>query len=180
MKPDKRFQAAPKRRGLLLAGLGVAAAAGGAGVWRWRRGGAYPQGEPLSLDVSSLPEGQLLTVQWKQRPVWVLRRSAADISKLVRDDSALTDAHSEHSAQPPECVNAHRSLDPALFVAVGLCTHQGCTPGLQPGVGFVCPCHASRYDLAGRVFKQGPAPANLVIPAYHLAEKGRLVLGALA
>ncbi|MDD5028279.1 MAG: ubiquinol-cytochrome c reductase iron-sulfur subunit [Rhodoferax sp.] len=164
----------------MLAGLGAATVTGVAGVWRWQRGPTYPQGAPLQVDVSSLPAGQLLTVQWNQRPVWVLRRSPADLATLVRNDNALTDARSEHSAQPPGCVNLHRSLDPALLVAVGLCTHQGCTPMLQAGVGFTCPCHASRYDLAGRVFKQGPAPANLVIPAYHLAADGRLVLGALA
>lgn len=178
MSHDKHFQVPPKRRGLLLTGLGVAA--GGAGLWRWQRGAAYPRGEPLTVDVSALPAGQLLTVQWKQRPVWVLRRSAADLATLAREAAALTDARSEHSVQPLGCVNPHRSVEPALFVAVGLCTHQGCTPALQPGVGFVCPCHASRYDLAGRVFTAGPAPANLVIPAYHLATADRLVIGVEA
>jgi ubiquinol-cytochrome c reductase iron-sulfur subunit len=99
------------------------------------------------------------------------------MATLERNEAELTDPHSEKSVQPPACRNSNRSIRPDVFVAIGLCTHQGCVPALQSGKGFVCPCHASRYDLAGRVFKSGPALANLVIPAYHFADENRLVVG---
>jgi len=166
-----------KRRGLLLAGLGAAAAAGGAGVWQWQRRQAYPHGAPLAVNLAALPQGQLLTLEWQQKPVWVLRRSAEEVAALAHAEPQLTDPQSRQSVQPPCCANRHRSLRPDVFVALGVCTHQGCTPALQTGKGFTCPCHASHYDLAGRVFKTGPAPANLTIPAHHFASADQLIIG---
>jgi len=166
-----------KRRGLLLAGLGAAAAAGGVGVWQWQRGHAYPHGTPLAVNLAQLPVGQLLTLEWQQKPVWVLRRTEAEVVALAGAEPLLTDPDSRQSVQPPGCVNRHRSLRSDVFVALGVCTHQGCTPALQAGKGFICPCHASHYDLAGRVFKAGPAPANLTIPAYHFAGVEQLIIG---
>lgn len=169
-----------RRRALVLAGLGglgaVAVVANKASVWLWS-GPAYPRGAPLAVDISTLPEGKLLTLNWQDKPVWVLRRSAADLATLSNPGVVLTDAESRQSVQPAACRNAHRSIRPEIFVAVGLCTHQGCTPYLNAGKGFVCPCHASQYDLAGRVHDQGPAPANLVIPAYRFASDKQLVIG---
>jgi ubiquinol-cytochrome c reductase iron-sulfur subunit len=167
------------RRGLLVAGLG-AAAAGVVGVWRVGTSGSYPQGAPLSVDLTTLAADQLRTVNWQNRPVWILRRSPAELDALAAHEALLRDAQSQHSVQPPDCSNQYRSLKPEIFVAMGVCTHQGCTPALQSGKGFLCPCHASRYDLAGRVFKEGPAPANLVIPAYHFAAESHLLLGILS
>lgn len=170
-----------QRRVVVLAGLSAAAAAAGAAtIWPWKGDKPYPQGEPLAVDLSALPEGKLLTVNWQEKPVFVLRRSVADLASLPQHEAQLTDAQSQQSVQPAACRNAHRSLTPEIFVAIGVCTHLGCTPMLMAGKGFFCPCHASRYDLAGRVFDEGPAPANLVIPAYHVAADGRLMLGALA
>ncbi len=172
-----------QRRALMLAGLGAAAAATAATsvrIWPWTGAKPYPEGDPLPVDLSALPEGQLLTLSWQDKPVWVLRRSAADLATLPQHEGELTDAQSKESVQPAACCNAHRALKPEIFVAVGLCTHQGCTPYLNPGKGFICPCHGSRYDLAGRVFDEGPAPANLLIPAYRFASAQQLIIGELA
>lgn len=166
-----------QRRALVLAGLGAAASAGAASIWPWTGSQPYPQGDPMNVDLSDLPEGKLLTVNWQERPVWVLRRSKDELAALTQKDHLLTDVSSQESVQPPTCRNPHRSLNPEIFVAVGLCTHRGCTPYLMAGKGFMCPCHASQYDLAGRVFDDGPAPANLVIPAYRFSAPNQLVLG---
>ncbi len=168
----------PQRRRIML----VAAAAAGAGAaWLWRSGGlpaTYPRGSPQGVEIGALPAGKLLTLEWQNLPVWVLRRSPADLAALAAHEPALIDPASQQSVQPAACRNPHRSLRADIFVAVGLCTHQGCTPALAGDSGFLCPCHASRYDLAGRVFKGGPASANLVIPAYRFEADNRLLLGA--
>jgi ubiquinol-cytochrome c reductase iron-sulfur subunit len=168
-----------RRRIIWLAGVG-AAALGAAAVWRASNTLSYPKGSQMAVDLTELPEGKLLTLAWQGKPVWVLRRSYAEIATLTGQEARLTDPHSLESVQPESCCNSHRSISADIFVAIGLCTHQGCTPVLQASVGFICPCHASRYDLAGRVFKAGPAPANLVIPAYSFESKNRLLLGVEA
>jgi len=171
-----------KRRGLLLgASAGAAATAIGLTNW-WQTGQAdgVPRGAPVAVDLQDLPTGKLLTLNWQDKPVWVLRRSPTELAALAGHEALLTDADSQHSVQPPACRNRHRSLKPDIFVAVGLCTHLGCTPQLRGADGFTCPCHASHYDLAGRVFRVGPAPANLVIPAYHFASDNRLMIGTSA
>lgn len=166
-----------RRRIMLVAGVG-AVAGGAALLWQERsKLASYPQGSPLAVELDALPQGKLLTVEWRGLPVWVLRRSAAQIAALAAHESALADSESRQSLQPAFCRNRQRSLRPEIFVAVGLCTHQGCTPALLGDSGFLCPCHASRYDLAGRVFKAGPANANLVIPAHHFEAENRLLLG---
>jgi len=166
------------RRGLLL-GVGAGASVAGLTYWRQaKRTDGAPQGSPVAVDLQDLPAGKLLTLNWQDKPVWVLRRSSDEVAALAAHEALLLDADSQHSVQPQACRNRHRSLKPDIFVAVGLCTHLGCTPQLRGADGFTCPCHASHYDLAGRVFKVGPAPANLVIPAYHFASENRLVLGA--
>lgn len=140
-----------------------------------------PAGEPLAVDVGALPSGGLRAVEWRGRTVWVLRRSAADLAALAAREGELADPGSDRSLQPEACRNAHRSLRPDLFVAIGQCTHQGCTPQLRRvadgGGEFLCPCHASSFDLAGRVFRAGPAPSNLVVPVYRLEGESRVVIG---
>lgn len=169
-----------RRRTMLLAGAG--AVAGGAALLWHQRGkfASYPRGSPLAVELGALPQGKLLTVEWRGLPVWVLRRSAAQIAALAAHETALADPESGQSLQPASCRNRQRSLRPDLFVALGLCTHQGCTPALLGDSGFLCPCHASRYDLAGRVFKAGPATTNLVIPAHRFEADNRLLLGVEA
>ncbi len=140
---------------------------------------SYPHGSRLAVEIGDLPHGKLRTVEWKGLPVWVLRRTTEQLAALAQE-SGLTDPESRESVQPSVCRNRQRSLRPELFVAIGLCTHLGCSPALSGDSGFLCPCHASRYDLAGRVFKTGPATANLVIPAYRFDGENRLLLGVEA
>ena len=165
------------RRVFLWAAGSSAGVAGLGYLWQQRRDKRYPQGAPLTIEIGSLPEGKLLAVDWAGKSVWVLRRSQQELVTLASNEAQLLDPQSEKSLQPPACRNNTRSIRPDVFVAIGVCTHQGCIPVLQSGQGFACPCHASRYDLAGRVFKGGPAPANLVIPAYRFADENRLVVG---
>ena len=140
-----------------------------------------PAGNPLPLDIGGLAPGRLLTVEWKGCSVWILRRSADEIAGLAGYESELSDPASEQSLQPESCRNPHRSQRPEIFVAVGQCTHQGCPPQLKSGAGgrseFLCPCHTSKFDLAGRVFRMGPAPANLVIPEYRIEGDSRVIIG---
>ncbi len=164
----------------LIAGLGaVGLAAAGARYYATRP--RPPAGEPLRIDYADLPAGRLRVVEWQGRSVFILRRSPADLAALAERESELIDPQSHQSLQPDGCQNRHRSLLPELFVAIGQCTHQGCIPALRIGDGgrgeFLCPCHASRYDLAGRIFRAGPAPANLTIPEDRLAGEGQLVVG---
>lgn len=143
---------------------------------------------PVEVDVSGLAPGVLQTVAWRGKPVWIMRRSDAMVQALQRPDAQLADADSKRSLQPAGCRNALRSLKPDLFVAVGVCTHLGCSPTLRlddpalqaqlqaPG-GFICPCHGSRFDLAGRVVRNVPAPTNLDIPPHDYLPDGRLHIG---
>ncbi|MDP1612994.1 MAG: ubiquinol-cytochrome c reductase iron-sulfur subunit [Sulfuritalea sp.] len=169
------------RRRLYLVG-GLCALGAGLGVARYVVTRPQPPaGNPLPVDFGDLPPGRLLAVDWRGRTVWILRRGTDEIAALAGYESELTDPASEHSLQPPACRNPHRSLRPELFVAIGQCTHQGCPPVLRSGAGnrseFLCPCHTSKFDLAGRVFRMGPAPANLVIPEYRLEGASRVVIG---
>lgn len=166
----------PQRRRIMLA-AGACALGGGALFLSQQHNAtkSWPHGDPLGVEIANLPEGRLKTVEWQGKPVWVLHRRASDIRALEAANAALADPASERSLQPPATRNALRSLRPEFFVAIGLCTHQGCVPAMN-GDHFLCPCHSSKYDLAGRVFKAGPAPANLVIPA-HRFDGERLVIG---
>lgn len=170
-----------ERRRLYLKG-GLCALGAGLGVaWYVTTLPQPPAGHPMPVDFGDLPAGGLRTVDWNGRSVWILRRSAEDIEALSAHESELIDPGSEHSLQPSSCRNPHRSLRPDVFVAVGQCTHLGCPPVLRNEAGrrgeFLCPCHTSRFDLAGRVFRQGPALTNLVIPEYRLVGDSRLVIG---
>lgn len=183
-----------KRRRLLLAATGIV---GGAGLLA----AAYPfvaslepserakaLGGPVQIDVSTLAPGELRTVGWRGKPIWLMRRTAEMVRALQQPDPELADPLSMRSEQPPPCANSTRSVRPEFFVAVGVCTHLGCTPSLRlndealnaelhaPG-GFVCPCHGSRYDLAGRVVKNVPAPTNLEIPAHLFSGPSTLRIG---
>ena len=145
-------------------------------------------GAPIEVDIAGLAEGELRTVAWRGKPVWIMRRSAAMVRALQQPGTALADPLSRRSEQPASCLNPTRSVRPDLFVAVGVCTHLGCSPTLRlddsalnaelhaPG-GFFCPCHGSRFDLAGRVVKNVPAPTNLDIPEYQFTAASALRVG---
>lgn len=145
-------------------------------------------GAPVEVDVSGIQPGELKTVAWRGQPVFVLRRSAVMLESLSRHDDLLADPGSRRSDQPAYAVNAERSIKPELAVLVAVCTHLGCIPTFRPTPGaadigeswpggFYCPCHGSKFDLSGRVFKNLPAPTNLVVPPYHFASDTTLLIG---
>ncbi|HTT13948.1 MAG TPA: ubiquinol-cytochrome c reductase iron-sulfur subunit [Burkholderiaceae bacterium] len=149
---------------------------------------ARAEGGPIDLDISTLAEGEQRTVAWRGRPTWFMRRSEEMVRALERPNADLADPLSLRSQQPRSCMNATRSVRPDIFVATGVCTHLGCIPILRlddaqlnaelnaPG-GFRCPCHGSRFDLAGRVVKNVPAPLNLEIPEYAFASASIVHVG---
>ncbi len=175
----------PQRKRIAIAAGACALAGGALVIVGDRPRGDYPRGSPTVVELGGLAEGKLLTVEWQGLPIWVLRRTPADIAALAGHEGELLDPGSAFSQQPAACANRWRSLQPDIFVAVGVCTHLGCAPAFRPagadGAGaFVCPCHTSRYDMAGRVFRVGPAGKNLAIPAYRLEQTTRLVIGELS
>lgn len=150
---------------------------------------AKAAGAPVEVDIGRLKPGQLIAVEWRGRPVWILHRSEIMLATLGNHDQALVDPRSTQDQQPPYAANATRSIRPQFFVAIGICTHLGCVPGFRPEPdgtdlgstwpgGFYCPCHGSRFDLAGRVFKNVPAPLNLEVPPYTYLSDTRLLIGA--
>lgn len=169
------------RRRLYLAG-GLVALGTGLGIARYVvTRPQVPAGNPMPVEIGDLEPGKLRTVEWKGRSVWILRRSADEVAGLAGYEAELADPASLRSLQPDASRNPHRSLRPEIFVAIGQCTHQGCPPQLRNGPGqravFLCPCHTSKFDLAGRVFRQGPAPDNLSIPEYRFEGSSRVVIG---
>jgi ubiquinol-cytochrome c reductase iron-sulfur subunit len=145
---------------------------------------------PVDFDVTRVPAGGLATVQWRGRPVWVLKRSDEQLRTLPKVTPELSDPKSKVAQQPSD-LNLHlgdgvRAVDPHLLVLVGICTHLGCIPGYYPDPGslgsrwlggFYCPCHGSKYDLSGRVFSGSPAPLNLPVPPYFMASATLLRVG---
>ena len=146
-------------------------------------------GAPVEVDVSEIRPGELRTVEWRGRPVWVLHRTPDMLQRLRTHDDLLSDPHSSREEQQPDYArNELRSLKPEIVVLVAICTHLGCVPTYrpQPGAadidpswpgGFYCPCHGSKFDRAGRVFKNVPAPSNLEVPPHHYAGASTLVIG---
>ena len=146
-------------------------------------------GAPVTQDIAALPEGQQLTLKWRGQPVYVARRSQAMLAMLPQMEPLLLDPKSENTdQQPPYAQNEWRSIKPEILVLVAVCTHLGCAPEFIPELkpqpfdpnwkgGYFCPCHKSRYDLAGRVYEGMPAPANLPVPPYHFEGENTLVVG---
>ncbi len=149
---------------------------------------AKAAGAPVETDIINLEPGTLLTVEWQGKPVWILHRTDEMLRLLGEDEQRLSDPQSAIPQQPAYCRNPTRSIKPGFLVAVGICTHLGCVPTCRPEVaapdlgpewrgGFYCPCHGSKFDLAGRVYKNVPAPTNLVIPRYGYLSDSRLIIG---
>jgi ubiquinol-cytochrome c reductase iron-sulfur subunit len=127
-----------------------------------------------------------MTVEWRGRPVWIIRRTREMLANLGNHNILLRDPNSQDSTQPPYADNIYRSIRPEYLVLVGICTHLGCIPNYRPNLkelgpnwpgGFYCPCHGSTYDLSGRVFRGVPAPINLDVPPYRFAANNRIVIG---
>src|SRR5688500_2290348 len=152
---------------------------------------AKAAGAPVEVDISALRPGEKMTVEWRGKPVWIMKRTPEQLAGLQKIEGNLADPNSERTAYPtPEYAkNDHRSIKPEVFVAVGICSHLGCSPtdklaaGPQPSLpddwqgGFLCPCHGSTFDLAGRVYKNKPAPDNLEVPPHMYVSDTRLVIG---
>lgn len=152
---------------------------------------AKAAGAAVEVDVSAIVPGEKLVVEWRGKPVWIMRRTPEQLATLEQVEGQLADPNSERTAYPtPEYArNRHRSIKPEFMVAVGICTHLGCspgdklTPGPQPSLpddwkgGFLCACHGSTFDVAGRVFRNKPAPDNLEVPPYYFVSDTVLMVG---
>ena len=177
--------------------IGTTAAIGAAGVVgaavpfvkSWQPSArAEAAGAPVEIDVSKLEPGQRVARQWRGRPIWVLRRTEemlAGLDTLV-EEGALADPESENLDQQPEYVrNPHRSIRPEIMVLIGNCTHLGCLPNYETRPtsllrygGFFCPCHNSMFDLAGRVYRNVPAPSNMVVPPHSYLSDAVIIIGS--
>ena len=146
-------------------------------------------GAPVEADISKLEEGRMMIVEWQSKPVWIVRRSQQMLDSLPKLNDNLRDPASENTDQQPGYAqNEHRSLKPEILVLVGICTHLGCSPTYRPDVapvdlgadwqgGFFCPCHGSKFDMAGRVFKGMPAPTNLPVPPHRYLSDTEILIG---
>lgn len=185
------------RRGLLVA---TAAAGGVAGL---AAAGAFVStfepserakaaGAPVEVDIAGLKPGEMKTVEWRGKPVWIVKRTPEMVADLKKAESQLADPKSERNPNeltPEYARNEQRSIKPEILIAVGICSHLGCSPsskfqpGAQPSLpddwagGFLCPCHGSTFDLAGRVYKNKPAPDNLEVPRHMYLSETKIVIG---
>ncbi|MSQ87860.1 MAG: ubiquinol-cytochrome c reductase iron-sulfur subunit [Betaproteobacteria bacterium] len=181
------------RRNLIVATTAVAGAAGaGAAIpfaWSWWPSErAKAAGAPVEADISGLAPGELQVVEWQGKPVWIMRRTKEMLEAVRKSDDKVTDPKSEVAVQPAYAKNENRSIKPEFLVLVGICSHLGCSPQSRtaeakgemgadwPG-GFLCPCHGSKFDLAGRVYKGAPAPVNLEVPPHAYLSDTKLLIG---
>ena len=194
MDPEKD-QAPSRRRRYLIGATGVVGALGLAWAAVPFLKSMLPSeralavGGPIEVDFSKLEPGSQITVPWRSKPIWILRRTPEMLARLASLDPRLRDPESLVTTQQPEyCRNPARSIKPEYYICIGICTHLGCVPDFRPDIapvdlgpkwpgGYFCPCHGSRYDLAGRVYKDVPAPTNLVIPPHHYVASTRIILG---
>ncbi|MDQ1362410.1 MAG: ubiquinol-cytochrome c reductase iron-sulfur subunit [Pseudomonadota bacterium] len=149
---------------------------------------AKTAGAPVEVDISKLQDGAMLTVEWRGKPVWIVKRTARNLEDLPTLDDGLRDPASENEQQPEYARNANRSVKAEILVLVGICTHLGCSPTFRPDLapadlgaewkgGFYCPCHGSRFDLAGRVYQGVPAPLNLEVPPHRYLSDTTIIIG---
>ncbi len=181
------------RRNLIAATTAVAGAAG-AGVaipfvWSfWPSERAKAAGAPVEADISGLAPGEMQVVEWRGKPVWIVRRTKEMLDSVKKSDDKVSDPKSEVPLQPEYAKNEYRSIKPEFLVLVGICSHLGCSPqtkgaeakaemGADWAGGFLCPCHGSKFDLAGRVYKGAPAPVNLDVPPHTYLSDTRLLIG---
>lgn len=149
---------------------------------------AQAAGAPVEVDISKLEPGQKINVEWRGKPVWVVKRTPEMLEALPSLDGTLADPASEAPQQPDYAKNAARSIKPEVLVLVGICTHLGCSPTYRPEMspedlgadwkgGFFCPCHGSKFDLAGRVYSGVPAPTNLIVPPHRYVGESVILIG---
>lgn len=149
---------------------------------------AKAAGAPIEADIGQIEPGMMAVFEWRGKPIWVVNRTPEMIAQLSKLEGVLRDPQSAESDQPANCKNPHRSLKPQTFISVGICTHLGCSPTYRKDVGaadlgadwpggFFCPCHGSKFDMAGRVYKNVPAPKNLEIPVHTYLSDTRILIG---
>ncbi|MFT4517336.1 MAG: ubiquinol-cytochrome c reductase iron-sulfur subunit [Gammaproteobacteria bacterium] len=149
---------------------------------------AKSAGAPIEIDISNLRPGAYKVVEWRGKPVWVVRRTPEMIENTLEENEILSDSRSLEDHQPSYTKNKYRSINPEYLVLLGVCTHLGCSPLYKPNSksaelgldwkgGFFCPCHGSKFDLSGRVHSGMPAPYNLEVPPYYFASKDKIVIG---
>ena len=183
------------RRKFLTAATSAVGVAGAVGIavpflGSWNPSAkAKAAGAPVKADISKLEPGQMVVVEWRGKPVYVMHRTESQVANLPKLDAVLKDPQSEISEQPAYITGEARSIRPEILVIVGLCTHLGCAPKFRPEVGaadlggdewlggFFCPCHGSKFDLSGRVYAGVPASSNLVVPPYSFEGDNVLVIG---
>src|SRR4030095_4274849 len=182
-----------KRRFLIgttsvVGGIGTVAAATPFVMSMFPSERAKAAGAPVEQDIAKLEPGQQITVEWRGKVVWIINRTQPMLETLPKLDNRVADPKSEFLQQPVYCKHEYRSINAEVFVAVGICTPLGCSPTYRPEVapgdlgpewlgGFFCPCHQSKFDLAGRVYKGVPAPTNLVIPPYRFLSDTKIEIG---
>mgnify|MGYP001605297618 FL=1 len=181
------------RRNLIVATAAVSGAAGAAVAvpfaWSWWPSErAKAAGGPVEADISNLAPGELAVIEWRGKPVWIMRRTKEMLEAVKKVDDKVTDPKSDELLQPAYAKNEYRSIKPEFLVLVGICTHLGCSPQSKPAEakdemgadwvgGFLCACHGSKFDLAGRVYKGAPAPVNLEVPPHAYLSDTRLLIG---
>ncbi len=183
-----------KTRRSLVVATSVAGGVAGVGaavpfaVSMWPSERAKAAGAPVEIDISKIGPGELAIFEWRGKPVWVIRRTQEMLESLKAQAARLTDPGSKASEQPKYAENEHRSARPELMIMEGVCTHLGCSPQLKTAEakaemggdwagGFYCPCHGSKFDYAGRVFRGAPAPTNLKVPPYTFLSDSTIVIG---
>lgn len=182
-----------RRRFLTLAASGMGVVGGAAVVWPFLASlkpsaKAQAAGAPVAVDIASIEPGQKLSVTWRGKAIWVVKRTPEMVASLDKVTGDLVDPDSASSEQPEYTKNATRSVKPEVSVMVANCTHLGCIPTFRPDHpapdvhpnwegGFYCPCHGSKFDMAGRVYKGSPAPVNLRIPPYRFQGDAQVVIG---
>jgi ubiquinol-cytochrome c reductase iron-sulfur subunit len=192
MSADKKMDCGRRRLLLWTAGAGGVATVAAAvpfGLSFRPSERAKAAGAPVEADISKLGPGQMMTVEWRGKPVWIINRTKEMLDSLRKTDGEVSDPKSDKPMQPDYAKNETRSIKPEIMVAVGICTHLGCSPtekfktGAESGIspdwpgGFFCPCHGSTFDLAGRVYKSKPAPDNLEVPPHKYLADTRILIG---
>lgn len=182
-----------RRRFLTLATSGVGAVGAGFVAWPFLASlkpseRAKALGAPVTVDISALEAGQKLNVAWRGKPVWIVKRTTEMVASLSKVAGELADPNCEQPQQPDYIKGEARAIKPEILVMIGSCTHLGCSPTFRPDHpapeiaadwqgGFYCPCHGSKFDLSGRVYKNVPAPINLKVPPYRYASDTTVVIG---
>ncbi|MCB1758014.1 MAG: ubiquinol-cytochrome c reductase iron-sulfur subunit [Gammaproteobacteria bacterium] len=183
-----------KKRRLLVTGASVVGGAGVAALLVPFVSSMSPSararaaGAPVEADISKLAPGQMVIVEWRGKPVWIVRRTEETLKALDAHQDMLRDPASDVPQQPEYAKNTYRSIKPEYLIMIGICTHLGCSPTYRPDIapadlgddwhgGFFCPCHGSKFDFAGRVYQGVPAPTNLVVPPHAYLSDTRIIIG---